>query len=1095
MELKLQNLRVGTRIGLALALPIAGLLIFSCWVLAGYWRAAHDTGNLRRMAEFVPAVGAVVHALQKERGLSAGFIGSGRASFAGNLKAQNRETDQKRAECFHALLRLDLRHFEEQYDSNLAARIAIAQNTLERIEDWRGALENRAITATELTEHYSGAIEKLIEVVGEMLLVSANTNLTRAIYGYTHLMQAKESAGLERATGVAGFAAGRFEPASRVRFVTLIDRQQLYLGEFRPFASAEQAALLDAAVAGHDALEVERMRRTVLENEGRNSIIGVGAAQWFDAMTRKIDLLKGVEDRIASDLIAQSRQAEESALRAVRWVSVLMAIMLALTVTLAAAIARGIVLPLVGITDAMSKLAAREGNVEVESKDWGRGDEIGDMARAMFVFRENLAHILQAKEQRKSEARYRAVIQSSHDAIITADSAGNIVGWNRRAEQIFGYTEREAIGQSLTLLMPHRYREQHLAGMQRVQSGGNPRIIGKTVEVEGLRKDQSEFPMELSLAKWEIAEGSFITGTIRDITERKRAEQHLRIAAIAFGSQEGMMITDASKVILRTNRAFTQITGYTAEEAAGQTPRLLKSGRHDAAFYAVMWESIRRDGSWKGEIWNRSKTGEIYPEWLSITAVFDEAGQATHYVAAFSDISQRKQAENKIEQLAFYDTLTGLPNRRLLLDRLQHALATSARNKRQGALLFIDLDNFKTLNDTRGHDKGDLLLQQVAQRLVTCVREGDTVARLGGDEFVVMLEDLSESQQEAATQTKAVGEKILATLNRRYDLMEVEQHHSTPSIGVTLFGDQRQSMDELLKQADLAMYQAKTAGRNTLRFFEPEMQAVVTARAVMEAELREALQKSKSSLQASQFLLHYQAQIDSAGHLTGAEAVVRWQHPRRGLVWPADFISLAEETGLILPLGQWVLETACFQLVAWAARPETAHLTLAVNVSARQFHHIDFVDQVLAVLDRIGADPQRLKLELTESVLVDDVESLIAKMTVLKAMGVGFSLDDFGTGYSSLSYLKRLPLDQLKIDQSFVREVLTDANDATIARTIIALGQSLGLAVIAEGVETEGQRDFLASHGCHAYQGYLFGHPAAAEDLPYVMRQLESAVI
>lgn len=451
----------------------------------------------------------------------------------------------------------------------------------------------------------------------------------------------------------------------------------------------------------------------------------------------------------------------------------------------------------------------------------------------------------------------------------------------------------------------------------------------------------------------------------------------------------------------------------------------------------------------------------------------------------FVDINERKQAEDEIKQLAFYDPLTQLPNRRLLLDRLGQALTASSRHQREGALLYIDLDNFKTLNDTRGHNVGDLLLQQVAQRLLSCVREGDTVARFGGDEFVVMLEDLSDTPQEAAAQAQLVGSKILEAITQNFNLAGVD-HHCTASIGVTLFADHQETIADLLKQADLSMYQSKAGGRNSLRFFNQDMQAAITERTALEADLAEALA-------SDQFMLYYQAQVSGERRLIGAEALLRWQHPRRGLVAPADFIPLAEENGLILSIGYWVLRTACLQLARWARQPELAQLTLAVNVSARQLHQGDFVTQVLTALEESGANPRRLKLELTESLLVANVEDIIAKMTVLKNLGVGFSLDDFGTGYSSLSYLKRLPLDQLKIDQSFVRDCLVDPNDAAIAKMVVALAGSLGLSVIAEGVENEAQRLVLARLGCHDYQGYLFSRPLPSAEFETLAKEPGSA--
>ncbi len=463
--------------------------------------------------------------------------------------------------------------------------------------------------------------------------------------------------------------------------------------------------------------------------------------------------------------------------------------------------------------------------------------------------------------------------------------------------------------------------------------------------------------------------------------------------------------------------------------------------------------------------------------WVSISGapIFDSKGVFVGYRGTGREISARKQAEADIERLAFFDSLTGLPNRRLLIDRLSQAVATSARRGSFGALLFIDLDNFKVLNDTRGHHMGDELLKQVGLRLTQCVRAIDTVARLGGDEFVVMLEEIGSNELDAAAQAEAVGKKVLLALNQHFDL-DGQAHHSSPSIGVTLFFDMQQSVDVLLQRADLAMYQSKAAGRNTLRFFDPVMQAAASARAAMEIDLRLALEEKE-------FLLYYQPVVNEDSRITGVEALLRWRHPQRGMVPPIEFIPVAEQAGLIIPLGQWVLQAACAQLVAWNGSPTTRALTIAVNVSARQFRHPEFTPQLLELLRVSGANPYRLKLELTESMLLSDFEEVIVKMGELRSIGVNFALDDFGTGYSSLSYLKRLPLDQLKIDQSFVRDVLIDPNDAAIARTILSLARSLDLSVVAEGVETAGQRDFLLRCGCKAFQGYFFGRPVPVENL------------
>ncbi|MCZ8092498.1 MAG: EAL domain-containing protein, partial [Acidovorax sp.] len=558
-------------------------------------------------------------------------------------------------------------------------------------------------------------------------------------------------------------------------------------------------------------------------------------------------------------------------------------------------------------------------------------------------------------------------------------------------------------------------------------------------------------------------------GVVQDVTEEHRAAEQLReqllfIQRIAsripgFIYQYRLHADGSTASVQYISDAVRQFLGVTPGEVARDHGLLLKHVVPEDApqLRRSALVSVRRMVPWQCEYRVNTPEGDV--RWHMTSAVPHKEPDGTVLSHGFTmDITDRKRAEQEIERLAFYDALTGLPNRRLLLDRLQRSIAAGQRTKAQGALLFIDLDNFKDLNDTLGHDMGDQLLSQVAARLVGSVREADTVARFGGDEFVVMLENLSADLHEAASQAEIVADKLLASLNEPFAL-DGGQHYSTPSIGITLYGEQRLSVDELLKRADLAMYQAKAAGRNTQRFFDPDMQAAVNARSNLEADLRQGLARGE-------LMVHYQPVVDQDGKLVGAEALARWRHPQRGMISPADFIPLAEQTGLILPLGQTVLHTACSQLAAWAQNPATAQLTLSVNVSARQFRQAGFVAQVLGTLKDCQADPNRLKLELTESLLLGDIEDTIERMEQLKKEGVGFALDDFGTGYSSLSYLKRLPLDQVKIDQSFVRDVLSDPNDAAIVRTILALAKSLDLEVVAEGVETAGQLGFLRLHGC-----------------------------
>ena len=672
-----------------------------------------------------------------------------------------------------------------------------------------------------------------------------------------------------------------------------------------------------------------------------------------------------------------------------------------------------------------------------------------------------------------SEGRFRNVFEKAYTGLAIADLSGTLLEANESLAQLLGYTRQELIGMNIGHFTHHDDLAAERAFLEEIQTGKRDvyRMEKRYFSRQG---DLLWVDLLVTAIPDEQGKPVEVIGLILDITDRKRAETELRIAATAFESDTAMLVTDADGRILKINKAMAESSGYTADEVVGRTPKLFQSGRHDEDFYRDIWETIRRTGRWQGEVWDRRKTGEVYPKWLTISAVVGTDGNVSNYIGSHYDISEQKKAEEKIEALAFFDQLTGLPNRTLLLDRLNQAKTASSRSGRHSALLFVDLDNFKTLNDTQGHDIGDALIKLVAQRLKTCVREVDTVARLGGDDFVIILSSLSEREAETAMATESFAEKILVSLNQPYQLNNAS-HHCTASIGVTLFQGTRIPVEELMKQADLSMYKAKAAGRNTCHFFDPAMEVAVRERAALEKDLRTALNDQ-------QFLLHYQAQVTSEQRMIGAEVLVRWQHPQRGMVSPADFIPLAEETGLILPLGHWVLETACAQLAKWAGQAEFDALTIAVNVSVRQFRQADFVDEVLSVLKSTGANPSRLKLELTESLLAHDVEEIVEKMFALKAKGIGFSLDDFGTGYSSLSYLKRLPLDQLKIDQSFVRDVLIDPNDAAIARTIVALADSLGLGVIAEGVETAAQRDFLEAAGCHAYQGYFFGRPLVLGD-------------
>ena len=742
---------------------------------------------------------------------------------------------------------------------------------------------------------------------------------------------------------------------------------------------------------------------------------------------------------------------------------------------------------------------------------------------------DGLTGLLADRELREQERQFRTLAENSTDVIIRYDLAGRRLYVNPAFERVNRLTASEALGRTpgevSTMLKP--LAATFTETLKEVIASGRPRTI-----------DLSRSLDDGSLSWWlvRIVPEADADGRIRtaltiwtDISERKAAEEVQRrlnreLRAITACNQAMIRASDERALLHDVCRIICEEAGYlmawvsycepgpgtlrpvawAGDEAGYIEEALAILARHggDAAPPVVAARTGEMDGvvdfatdarvaPWREAALRRGyrstitlplKAGTGVLALLTIYAgqpdaftpeerrlLGELAGDLAFGIVALRAHAERSAAEKQIEHLAFYDLLTGLPNRRLFLDRLQHAMSGCARSGRRGALLYIDLDNFKLVNDTCGHDVGDQLLVEVARRLHGCLRDGDTTARLGGDEFVAMLEDLDAAAGEAAASARIVADKIHEALNRPY-LIGGRRHHCTPSIGATLFTGHGDGSDDLLKQADIAMYQAKAAGKNTLRFFDPEMQASVAARAALEADLRHAIA-------GGQFILHFQPQVSRAGRILGGEALLRWQHPERGTIPPDDFIPLAEETGLILAIGQWVLGEACAVLAGWHRQAPACGLRLAINVSARQFRQPDFIDSVRQALETSGAPRGMLKLELTESVVLDNVEDTMAKMTALRRLGVGCAMDDFGTGFSSLAYLTRLPLEQLKIDQSFVRRMLDNPTDAVVARSIISLATSLGLTVIAEGVETDAQRAFLARHGCPIYQGYLFGRP------------------
>ena len=697
------------------------------------------------------------------------------------------------------------------------------------------------------------------------------------------------------------------------------------------------------------------------------------------------------------------------------------------------------------------------------------------------------------QELRISEERYRTIFEMSSDAVvINRLSDGVYVDANRAFLATLGFEREEVIGRSSLELGIWAEPDDRAKMVNALKSNAAPH----SHEIKFKRKNGEIFWASMTASLIEVNGIPFVLSVSRDISAAKEAEHMLAAAVDALRASEeryrtvfqtcfdGIVINRLDNgQCIDVNHMFLASMGFERSEVIGKT--ILELGIWaDTSERDKLFGLLRQSSAVQGfEARFRKKNGETI--WGMVSATLTEIDEVPCLISITRDVSDAKAAEKEIRNLAFFDQLTGLPNRRMLLDRLRHALATGSRNGHRQALLFVDLDNFKDLNDSLGHQTGDLMLQQVAARLSASVRGADTVARLGGDEFVVMLEDLSTASEEAAAQAKVVGEKILLAIGEPYSLSDRECY-STSSIGITLFGDKRESTSEVLQQADIAMYQAKAAGRNTIRFFEPALQNAVNARASMEEELRQAIR-------TNQFLLHFQPQVNSTRTI-GAEALVRWKHPKRGLLSPGEFISLAEQTGLILPLGEWILESACEQLAIWGADERMSALSIAVNISTRQFRQSNFVDLVLDVLCRTGANPDNLQLELTESLLVENFEEIVDKMNRLKSHGIRFALDDFGTGYSSLNYLRHLPLDQLKIDRSFVENILEENTSGAIAQTIVSLGNAMSLPVMAEGVETQAQWNYLLGLGCHSFQGYLFSKPLPPGEFEQLVLHSDSAI-
>ena len=669
----------------------------------------------------------------------------------------------------------------------------------------------------------------------------------------------------------------------------------------------------------------------------------------------------------------------------------------------------------------------------------------------------------------RSEQRFRTYIEIASVAIFIADEQGHFIDVNPAASQLTGYSEQELLKLSILKLTPEQKQNDYLPLYNEIRDKGR-----LDAEVEILTSNGSLVPVIINAIR--MSDGKMMA-FCTDISQRRQAESQMRESLVVFtASSQGIMTTTAEGVITAVNPAFTTITGYAEDEVIGKHPSILRSGHHDDEFYKEMWGRIKQDGQWEGEIWNRRRSGHIFPQWQTISSVRDAQGKVIEYVAMFSDITARKLQEEEMWHQANFDTLTGLANRQLFIDRLERSMEQARRNRSKVGLAFLDLDGFKWINNTLGHDVGDELLIEVSQRLKETVRAEDTAARLGGDEFTIIVHDLKDSDK-----LSSVAEKLVAALNEPF-LLRGQPQQISGSVGVTIFPDDGEDVHSLLKNADIAMYKAKQGGKNRYQFYSRSMQVDTEARAQMEADLRIAIREQ-------QFALYYQPIVDAdSGEMTGTEALIRWQHPTQGLVSPLDFIPVAEDCGLILDIGERVFREAAAQWAHWMAKGYAA-LRVSINVSSLQFRDDKFEQLVAGIMQKYSIELGSIVLEITESMLMDGSAESESRMQAIKSLGIQYALDDFGTGFSSLSYLKRFPVDIVKIDRSFVNDCVVDFNDAHLVEAIINMAHSLGLQTVAEGVETREQLKFLRDLGCDYIQGYLVSKPLPADDFEKLIKQ------